>query len=172
MILKILLSIVIIGISTYLGFLKSRKLYDREYILRDAITFLSLTKNEIIYMMSILPNAYEVSRQKLNTRLKFVIGNIVQDILENKDIDKSIIENINNLNELSVYDKNVIISCLKTLGRSDIDGQTNIIDNTISVLKNQIVEACDIKQKNSKMYKTIGTVSRFNCSSYIYIEGY
>ena len=66
-ILKIIISIAIVALTAYIGNLKALKLKKREYILRDMVTFLNLVKNEIKYMLNILPNAYESSRQKLTT---------------------------------------------------------------------------------------------------------
>ena len=48
---------------------------------------------------------------------------------------------------------------LKNLGRSDLDGQINIIENGINIIENQIKEANDIKIKNSKLYKTVGVIA-------------
>lgn len=123
------------------------------------ITFLTSVENEIKYCLSLLPNAYEVSRLRLNTVLKDAIGNIVVDMLKNDNIDKSIVENISKIEGLLDYDKNVIISTLKNLGRSNVEGQINIIQNNISILENQIKEANEVKLKSSKMYRTIGTIS-------------
>lgn len=159
---KIIISFFIVSLSTYIGILKSNKLKSREYILREMVTFLGLVENEIRYMMSILPNAYESARQKLNTELKEVVGNIVVDMLNVNDInkiDESIVLNISKINSLSEYDKNVFVSTLKSLGRSDLDSQINIIENGKSILQNQIKEATDIKLKNSKLYKTVGMIS-------------
>lgn len=161
-IFKLIISISIIVLSSYLGFLKSKKLYNREYILRDFVSFLGLVKNEITYMLSILPNAYESSRQKLSTNLKDSIGAIAVDMLNinsSEAINYSIVNNISSIEGLTEYDKNVMISTFKNLGRSDIDGQKNIIDNAINITENQISEANEIKLKNSKMYKTLGIVS-------------
>lgn len=161
-IIKLIISCIIIILSTYIGILKSNKLRSREYILREMLTFLGLVENEIKYMMCILPNAYESSRQKLNTELKSAIGNIVVDMLNINDvykIDKSIVTNISSINVLSDYDKNVFISTLKSLGRSDLDSQINIIENGKSILQNQIKEATEIKLKNCKLYKTVGMIS-------------
>ncbi len=158
---KIILSILIIGITTYLGFNGSKKLRKREEILRECVTFFSLVENEIQYMQSILPNAYEISRQKLNTNFKDVIGQIVVDMLSSdnyENCNQSIVENINNLSELTPYDKNIIVSTLKNLGRSDIESQINILENAKTVFNAQIEEAYEYKNKNSKMYKTVGTV--------------
>lgn len=161
-VLKIIISVAIVLLTGYIGNLKALRLKKREYILRDMVTFLNLVKNEIKYMLSILPNAYEVSRQKLTTDLNVVIGQIVVDMLTFDNlslVDKSIVDNFSKLDELTDYDKNVCISTLKNLGRSDVDGQVNIIDNTIAILETQIKEANEIKNSNSKVYKTVGTIA-------------
>jgi stage III sporulation protein AB len=159
--LKVILAIIIIGITTYMGILKSKKLCDREYILREMVSFLISVQNEIKYCLSLLPNAYESSRMGLKTDLKYAIGNIALDMVKEEEfaVDRSIVDNISNIEGLTVYDKNVIISALKNLGRSNVEGQINIIQNNISTLENQIKEANEIKLKSSKMYRTIGALS-------------
>jgi stage III sporulation protein AB len=160
--LKLVISFFIVIATSYIGFLKATKVRDREYILREMVTFLGFVENEIKYMMSILPNAYESARQKLNTDLKSAIGKIVVDMLylENTElVNQSIVENISKIQGLSEYDKNVFISTLKNLGSSDIDGQMNIIENAKSIIENQIIEASEYKLKNSKMYKTMGVIT-------------
>lgn len=162
MILKIIISILIVSLTAYIGTYKARKLKEREHVLREMVTFLKLVENEIKYMMNILPNAYEIARQKLNTELKIKIGQIVVDMLDNNNfnyIEGSIEKNIIEIESLEKYDKDIIISTFKNLGRSDIEGQINIIQNTINILENQIVEANEIKNTNSKLYKTIGLIT-------------
>lgn len=160
-ILKIALAITIIGITTYLGILKSKRLYDREYILREMVSFLIGVQNEIKYCLSLLPNAYEAARMGLKTNLKYAIGNIAVDMLKDEEfaVDRSIVDNISNIDGLTVYDKNIISSTLKNLGKSNVEGQINIIQNSISTLQNQIKEANEVKLKSSKMYRTIGMLS-------------
>lgn len=161
-VIKIIISISIVCITAYIGTYKARKLKQREYILREMVTFLKLVENEIRYMMNILPNAYEIARQKLNTELKIKMGQIVVDMLDSENltyIDGSIEKNISDIESLDKYDKEVIISTLKNLGRSDVEGQINIIQNTINILENQISEANEIKNTNSKLYKTIGIIT-------------
>lgn len=160
-VIKIIISLSIIGICSYLGINKARSLYKRENLLRDTITFLNLVENEINYNLSILPNAYEIARQNISSPLKEVIGQIVVDMLESdnyENCNQSIVNNVSKIESLTYYDKNVIISTLKNLGRSDLDSQIKIIENTKSIIEEQIKEAEDIKNKNSKLYKTIGTV--------------
>jgi stage III sporulation protein AB len=161
-VVKLVISICIVSATTIIGVLKAKKLKDREYILREMVTFLKLVENEIKYMMSILPNAYEISRQKLVTELKISIGQIVVDMLNSNGdflIDQSIVTNISKIEGLTDYDKSVFISTLKNLGRSDLEGQINIIQNGITIIENQIKEASQIKISNSKLYKTMGIIS-------------
>lgn len=159
---KFVISIGIIAGCSYIGIYKSKALKSREYILRDMVTFLGLVENEIKYMLSILPNAYESARQKLITSLKDKMGIIVVDMLNLENeylIDQSIVKNISDIKEITDYDKNVFISTLKNLGRTDLEGQINIIENGINIIENQIKEANDIKLKNSKLYKTVGAIA-------------
>lgn len=161
-VLKFLLSFSIIVLSGYVGIIKSKKLVTREQILREMVVFLNLVKNDIRYMMNILPNAYEIARQKLNTNLKIAIGKIVVDMINyssNTMLEQSITKNISEIEELTKYDKEVFISTLKNLGRSDLESQINIIDNSINIIENQIKEANEIKLKNSKLYRTVGVIT-------------
>lgn len=159
---KIIISIAIVSITAYIGNQKAINLKKREYILRDMVTFFKLVKDEIRYCLSILPNAYESSRQRLGNDLKIAIGQIVIDMINYDSliyVDKSIVENISKINELTEYDKDIFISTLKNMGRSDLDSQINIINNTVNILENQIKEANETKLKNSKMYRTVGMVA-------------
>lgn len=159
--IKVVISIVILCITSYIGIEMASALKAREEILTDFITFLRLVQNEMIYMANSLPVSFEMSRQRLSSKLKDVIGAIVVDMSEfglNK-VDMSITNNINDLDELNNYDKDILISTLKNLGRSDIDSQSNIIENAINIVEKQIKEANINKIKSSKVYKTVGVIT-------------
>lgn len=158
---KILLSSLIIVICSYFGISKARNLSRREHLLKDTLTFFNLVENEINYNLTILPNAYEVARQNLSSPIKEVIGQIAVDMLESdnyENCNQSIVNNVNRIDSLTYYDRNIIITTLKNLGRSDLDSQINIIENTKKIINEQIKDAEQIKNKNSKLYKTVGTV--------------
>lgn len=158
---KIIISIAILCITSYIGIEMASALKAREEILTDMITFLRLVQNEMVYMLNSLPVAYEMSRKRLTSRLKDVIGAIVVDMSQYgvDKIDMSITNNVNILTALKQYDKDIIISTLKNLGRSDLESQNNIIENGIAILEKQIKEANDVKLKSSKVYKTVGVIS-------------
>lgn len=159
--IKILICIAIVCITSYMGIELASSLNKREKILIDMVTFLKLVQNEMKYMLNGIPNAFEKSRQNLNSSLKYSIGAIVVDMEKYgvKNVDNSIDININSITELSSYDKQLVISTLKNLGRSDIESQNNIITNAIEILQRQIKEARDKKEKNTKVYRTVGIIS-------------
>lgn len=159
--IKFLVCLAILCITSYIGIEMSTLLKSREVVLTDTITFLKMVENEMIYMLNSLPVSYEIARQKLNTPLKEAIGQIVIDIEKDgiRKMEESVERNINSIASLSSYDKSVIISIFKSLGKGDIDSQNNIIENGISILKSQVKEANDIKEKNTKVYKTVGVIS-------------
>ncbi len=159
---KIIIGGLIVVVTTYIGFLVAKKLQKREETLRETILFFDMVENEIRYMLNVLPNAYESARQRLKGDLKIVIGQIVVDMLASDNYElsgKTISSNINLLKELTSYDKEVIISTLKNLGRSDVDAQVNILENAKRTIQVQIDEAIEYKNKNSKLYKTVGTIA-------------
>jgi stage III sporulation protein AB len=159
--LKIIIFIAILCITSYIGIEMASSLKAREEILTDYITFLRLVQNEMMYMANSLPVSFEIARQRLNSRLKDVIGAIVVDMSEYgvKKVDMSITNNVNTLDALNDYDKDIIISTMKNLGRSDIDSQNNIIENAIKIIERQIKEANVNKIKSSKVYRTIGVIT-------------
>lgn len=159
--IKIIISLAILCITSYIGIEMASALKSREEILTDYITFLRLLQNEMIYMANSLPVSFEMARQRLNSSLKDVIGAIALDMSDygTDKIDVSITNNVNTLEALNDYDKDIIISTMKNLGRSDIDSQNNIIENTITIIEKQIKEANINKVKNSKVYRTIGVIT-------------
>ncbi|MBO5476479.1 MAG: stage III sporulation protein AB [Clostridia bacterium] len=159
--IKIIISIAILCITSYIGIEMAIALKSREQILTDMITFLKMVQNEMVYMLNNLPVSYEMSRQRLNSELKDVIGAIVVDMSKYgvDKIDMSITNNVNTLVSLKEYDKDIIISTLKNLGRSDLESQNNIIENAITIIEKQIKEANEVKVKSSKVYKTVGIIS-------------
>ena len=63
---------------------------------------------------------------------------------------------LDRLDSLTSYDKQIILTGITSLGTSDVDGEQGIINMTISSLENELCDAIENKKKNSKMYKTVG----------------
>lgn len=156
---KIICALVIILASSYLGYNKASLYSKREKVIRDFSIFFNRIKAEILYTQNTVPNLIENNRQDLYIDVKNSLGAISTDMLINESkfsIEKSIEKNINEIKCLEETDKNYIIKGLNFLGKTDIEGQQSIIENTISLLDIQIKDAKDMENKNSKLYKKLG----------------
>lgn len=60
---------------------------------------------------------------------------------------------------LNKEDKGILITFGKMLGSSDLEGQINNINLVSSQLKLQEMKAEQMRQKNEKMYKSLGVLS-------------
>lgn len=159
MVIKCLLILVLVLIPTIIGLEKSRKYEQREQILRESVMMFKRMSNDIRYSLTALPNAIEASRQDLKSCLKDVMGSISTSILNSTYTEKFISNEINNISPLKSYDKQVISNCMTLLGTSDVESQINIMDNAIKTIEDLEIEAKEEKNKNSKLYRTIGLVT-------------
>ena len=159
MFIKLFIAVGIVLIAALIGMKKAREYEEREALIRESITLFNRVGNDIKYNLTILPNAIESARQGLNTKLKDVLGSISTSILDNSYSEFSVMEEINHLASLKPYDKQVISQGIITLGLADSDTQINLIEGTVSTLNELVAEARDEKNKNSKLYRTIGIVT-------------
>ena len=160
-VVKLSICFLIIGICVLLGMRKSKKYEIREKMIQEVKTLFNSMKSEMQYMLTCVPDAIEKLRQGMTTNLKYVLGAISVDMLSNtydneEKVNKSIYENVHTIEELSNYDKEIVCKGLTSLGKGDIDSQLGIINGTIALLENQLVEAIEDKGKNLKMYKSLG----------------
>lgn len=149
----------VVIVSTVLGLNKSKKFVEREVIISESITLFKRIQNEIVYLLSPLPNALESARQSLKTDIKDVIGAIGCKIIDGNFNVNSVEQELSKLWQLTSYDKQVISSGLISLGKADVSSQIGIISNTIELLETQKLDAREEKIKNSKLYKTVGLIS-------------
>ena len=159
-VVKVCICIALVIICTILGIKKSKKYEIREYILNDFITTFKSLKNDIEYMLISLPDAIEKIRHTLRAEVKDVLGAISVHMLDESDINsmnKRVMNEINNIYELTYYDKEIIYQGFSSLGKADVDSQISIIQNTVQRLSRQLGEANEEKNKNFKLYRTLGT---------------
>ncbi len=156
LVLKLLIALGIVIVCTALGIIKSKRYESREYILREAIMLFEGIRNEIQYALTPIPNAIESVRQNMITPLKEVMGAVSFELLQYNVSNEKITNEIAKLGELTPYDIQTISNGIITLGKSDIDGQTGIINMTSVTLENQLQDSIEAKRKNSKLYKTVG----------------
>lgn len=156
LVLRLAIAVILVITCTMLGILKGKKYETREHILREAIFLFKGIESEIKFSLTTIPNAIEIVRQRMNTYLKDVLGSISLLLLEPNVNTLGILNELDKLDALTTYDKQIILGGIKSLGVSDIEGEEGIINMTINSLENELNDAIENKKKNSKMYKTVG----------------
>lgn len=146
----------IIIISSYIGILKSKTYENRLIELNQFQNALVMFKSKIEFTYEPLKNIFEDISKVIYSK---------EDNIFKKTIQKE--ENIydawsNAIDESKTFmtseDKEIIRMMGKLLGKTDIKGQVNEILLTESLIKKQIEKAEYEKNKNVKLYKTMGVV--------------
>lgn len=157
-IIKGILFILIFLSSTYVGLLISNKYKNRVNDLKEFKSMLNVMNTKIRYTYEPIG---EISKD-ISEMTQTNVGNIFKEIcnqLKSKPISEAwdiAVEGYGN--NFSKEDKNIIKSMGKMLGKTDIDGQLSEINQAEEFLKVQIEKAEKEKQKNEKLYKSLGMV--------------
>ena len=152
--------IALVVICTILGIKKAKKYEIREHILNDFITTFKSLENDIKYMLISLPDAIEKIRHTLRDDVKDVLGAISVHMLNESDssnMNKKVMYEIEGIYELTSYDKEIVYQGFSNLGKADVESQVSIIQNTVTNLSRQLGEANEEKNKNFKLYRSLGT---------------
>lgn len=159
--LRFLFLILILSCSTSIGFLLSKKYSDRLNELVTIDKLMQIMKNKIKFTRKPLIDILrEISNIKENDYISELFLDISKNLEKKTVIDawnESIEEKKTYLN-LNSEDINLIKSLSSILGKTDIDGQMSGINQFSTLLKVQIMEAEREKNKNAKMYKSLGTI--------------
>lgn len=153
--------ILILGSSTSIGFLLSNRYINRVEELKSISKLINILQNKIKFTRKPLKDIFsDLSKIEDNENINSIFFKVSQN-LDNQKMN----ETWNNIVEeekrnLSLKDED--INLLKTLGsilgKSDVDGQMSEINLFIELLKVQIQKAEKEREKNSKMYKSLGTI--------------
>lgn len=151
--------ITIFGLAVYLGNSKANQYVNRLKELVCIKSMLNILENKIKFTQLPLKEIFKNIAENCSEKN---IKNIFQilAIKTNTNIYKSW-ENIINNEEtnLTDEDKKVLIDMGKILGITDVDGQVSNIKITSSFIDRQIEKAEKEKEKNVKMFRTLGIVS-------------
>ena len=153
--------ILILTSSTSVGFLLSKKYTDRVKELKSLSNLITLLQNKIKFTHKPLGEILEeIVNVKENSGIIGIFSKTSQK-LKNKKFEEAWNEAISeqrfflNLNQED-------ITFLKTLGnvlgKTDVEGQMSEINQFQTILKVQIENAEEEKNKNAKMYKSLGTI--------------
>lgn len=155
-VIKTITLISILVTCSYIGIIKSKTYENRVNELNKFQNALIMFKSKIEFTHEPLKNIFE----EISRVIYYDKENIFkQTIKAEENIYNSWCEAIDrNSSTLLMEDKEIIKMMGKLLGKTDIKGQVNEIELTESLIKKQIEKAELEKNKNVKLYKTMGVV--------------
>lgn len=157
--IKCIIYTLIFSLSTYIGILISKQYSNRVNELNDFKIALNILKTKIRYTNEPLYNIFK----EISNSLKGNVSNLFKTICKNMQSNLASIawENAVETEILSIKkdDRQALKSMGKMLGKTDLDGQISEIELTESFLETQIIDAQNEKNKNEKLYKTLGMVT-------------
>ena len=157
-IIKFIIYISIICISSYIGVLYSKKYSNRVKELKELKNSLNILKTKIRFTYEPIPEIFEeISKQiNSNTGKIFKLASCNMEVLTAGDAWNMAVDT--DILSISKEDKNILKNLSKLLGQTDVDGQINQIELTSNFLDEQIEKAEKEKLKSEKLYRTLGMV--------------
>ena len=155
-IIKTIILIIIFSTSSAIGIAISKKYSNRVQNLKEIKSALNIFETKIKFTYEPIPeifkeisqNTYksvsEVFLTASNKMKEMSAGNAWNEAIDNSNI------------EITKEDKNVLKGLSKLLGKTNIEGQISEIKLTTKFLDKQIETAEKQKEKNEKLYKTLG----------------
>lgn len=162
--IKIVLLLVIVTLSTFIGVLISKKYLGRVDEIQDLITALEILESRLNYTYDTIPDAFgfvgkhmrssakkifEIASQKLQIEKNFSASEVFESTIDEEKAFLSLNENdIEVLKGLSV-----------SLGQVDLESQVKNIRLIERTLLGQLDEAKEEKNKNFKLCRNMGILT-------------
>lgn len=158
-IIKTFFLIVIFGLAVYIGNSKANQYVYRVKELICIKSALNIFENKIKFTQSPLEEIFKsIGENSAEQNIKNIFQALAMK--ENINIHKKWENAISNIeSNLNSEDKNILIDMGKILGTTDVDGQVSNIKITSSFINRQIEKAEQEKEKNAKIFRTLGIVS-------------
>ena len=147
----------VLGISFLIGYLTSKKFSNRVDELKELQIVLDILENKIKFTYEPLKDIFSEMKNLLKGNISELISCISRN-LENSNVEIAFTNGIRNTKtNLLQEDLEILNNLSKILGKTEKDGQVSQIELTQTFLKSQIKKAEKEEEKNSKLYKTLGT---------------
>lgn len=159
--IKYISLVAILFLAMYIGNLMSKKYINRVKELVQIKLALNIIKSKIKFTQIPLKDIFEqISKNTEEVNVKEFWENTIKELNKNLSIEEAwenaIKKTETNLNK---EDLNILLDMGKMLGKTDVDGQVSNLEIASTFIDTQIEKAEIEKQKNSKLYKTLGVVT-------------
>ncbi len=158
LICKIIILLLIILISSFLGIIFSKKYYFRLNELKQIKTILNILENKIKFTYEPIPEIFLQISEKFNGNIKEIIKKTIENI-NKTDIGNSWEKSIDTVNSnLLKEDREIIKGLGKLLGKTDVEGQISQFNLINEFLNTQINKAEKNREKGERLYKKLGFI--------------
>ena len=156
--IKIIIYSFIFVSSSLIGVLISKKYSNRVNELKEFKNALNMFKTKIRYTYEPLPEIFKEISESIESNVATVFRQAVDKmniLTAGEAWNKALTIDTLNIDD---EDKTVLKNLSKLLGKTDIEGQISQIEVTSSFLDEQIKKAEIKRNKNEKMYRTLGMI--------------
>ncbi len=144
-------------ICFYLGIIKAKSYENRVLELNKFQSSLVMFRSKLEFTYETIGEVFSDISQIIYENKNNIFINCSKN---NKELYLAWVEAVENeKNDFTIEDKEIIKMFGKLLGKTDIKGQLSQIELTQKLIEKQIEKAEYEKNKNSKLYKTIGIVT-------------
>ncbi len=158
LLIKIIIYSFIFLSCSLIGMLISKKYINRVNELKEFKNALNMFKTKIRYTYEPLPDIFTEISQSVSPNISEVFSTAAQKMEVCTAGDAwNLALKVEDLN-IDDEDKNVLQNLSKLLGKTDLQGQLNQIEMTSDFLDKQIKKAEIQKDKNERLYKTLGMI--------------
>ncbi|MBU5466368.1 stage III sporulation protein SpoAB [Virgibacillus sp. MSJ-26] len=155
-------ALMIIGITTWIGFDKSHQLNRRPKHIRQLKNALQILEAEILYSQSSLQTAF----QNIADQVPQPMSNFFQSLahrMQSRDFDlmdcwEKSVQKLINQSSLGLNEAEILKQFGRTLGQHDMVQQQKHIQLTITHLERELEEARDEQYRFGKMSKSLGVL--------------
>lgn len=157
-IIKLLVLSLVFASCLYMGILVSKKYSGRVKELKDMKNALNMLETKIKYTYEALPEIFEEISKQITGEIGQIFRNSAKK-MQVKSAGDAWNESIDLANtNMNIEDKAILKTLGKLLGKTDAEGQISEIKLVSNFLDTQIKVAEQERNKNEKMYKTLGGI--------------
>lgn len=155
---KIIIYTFIFLSCSLIGILISKKYINRVNELKEFKNALNIFKTKIRYTYEPIPEIFAEISENVNSNISNIFKQAAakMDVLAAGDAWNLALK-LDDLN-INEEDRSALNNLSKLLGKTDLQGQLNQIEMTSDFLDKQIQKAEREKDKNEKMYRTLGMI--------------
>lgn len=162
--IKILLLLVIVGLSAFIGVLISKRYSSRVDELQDLITALEILESRLNYTYDTMSDAFSFVAKHMKSGAKKIFEIASQKLqiercLSASDVFNSTVEEEKNFLSINQNDAEILKGLSVSLGQVDLESQVKNIRLISRTLLGQLDEAKIEKNKNFRLCRNMGILT-------------